>query len=217
MIIEPVRTELRLTKRRGIWRTTQEVEGKLYWALWRPLTVGWWRRVSDRNSPHELSERCWRKLLIDTNLVKMKPCWDTYLSDQTFTQIMKFWPSFIPVKLLSDYLKPTQMTAFEESTIEKQCLVLWNSNNGRLDNPPEYLPEALEMMAIQGRYGIPGYRSIEDIPYRLFVMLKIVNRAYGIAQDIKTQMAATHQRALNVRRTGVIPENEQSLYRPPES
>lgn len=216
--LEPFRTEIRVVKERGIWRKVplDHPQGVVYWAEWRPLTVGVWRKVYDRKSILELSERCWRKLLISTNLVKMSPCVDRVLDDKSFQAILKFCPSLIPRELLYQYTKQTTMNPFEEERIERDCMKMWASDSGSIQNPPPLLAEALEMMSIQTRYGIPGFKSLEEIPYQLFLMMKLVSRAYSTAQDIKYQIKTTHNRAIQLGRgMGSIPAEEQGLYQKP--
>ncbi len=218
MPAETFRTQIHVVKERGIWRkvTPDHPQGVVYWAEWRPLTVGVWRKVYDRKSILELSERCWRKLLVNTNLVRMSSCEDRFLDDQTFRKIMSFCPGFIPRDLLQQYTKETTMNPFEEERIERDCMKMWASDSGSIQNPPPLLSEALEMMGMQTRYGIPGYKSLEEIPYKLFLMMKLVSRAYATAQDIKYQIKATHNRAIQLGRgMGSIPPEEQGLYQKP--
>lgn len=217
---EVFRTEVyvhRDPKTKAYRKCQEDTPGRIhYWADWRPLTVGAWKRVKS-NLESSLTENCWKKLLVETNLISMPRFETHYIEDQFYRGIMGFWPSFIPHQLLSQYTDQAYINPYRSDQIEYECIRMFSSG-GNLTSNEEFpeITQALEAMNLQSRYGVLIAQTMDDLPYRLFLVMKIISRALNVSQDIQRQIQTTTQRAQEIKRTGVIPEDELHLYRNPE-
>ena len=152
------------------------------YVVWEDVTVGLWKKVlagklESEINPYLLERQIWKYLVQDSNLCPIERT-SQGLTNSTLETIMKFKPGILPKSLIKPLFNSIYLTNYEVEELNRQCSIVFR-NESRLKNPHPLMEEALLGTVMKERYGIPLYKSLEEMPQKVYLALRLIASNYN--------------------------------------
>ncbi len=174
--------------RRGWQEVPERLAQTTYWATWKVVTVGLWKRVLTSRGPFSaVDERLvWQHWLYESNL-------------GSADNIGQVRPGFVPFRLYKEVVRANVLSREDQARIKREChLVVMSGSTVR--NPHPLFEEALSAMNMKERYGVVTHSSINEMPYRVYEAYRIVSQSVNQINEQKRSLKELQQQAAEASR-----------------